>query len=292
MAAFAFIPEIFAGEIDLRLKETAVYKAITDGRYEGEISKFGDSVNIWTPGAVTTGEYTKNTDYTSPKQQVPDPTEVLLQINQARYFDIFIDALDKRMGRIDPQGAYVEEAAWQHGDFLDQLTLAQYANAHADNKVFPTAKVTPSTILDWIDVCAERINRKSVPRNGRWMTISPTIETMIKAAMRDRETPLGDNVALNGSIGRVGGFDVFSSNNVTVTDTLGTSAGTGSKETHMCVFGGQSAIFLAEAIPIDNMVEYFNPPARFGVGVKGLHLFGLKVSQAGKRLGYLNAYIE
>ena len=289
MADFAFIPTIWAAEYMLRLKQESVYAQICDLRYTGVINRKGDSVKIWTPGSVTVGDYVKNTDITSPKEEIPQPIEDTLNITLQKYFSIFVDDVDIAEGGLNPQGPYSDEAIWALRDTADQLVFAQYANALTANKIYPTVAVTASTILDLIDEAYERLAVQKMPLTGLWLTVPPWINHMIHTALAARNTAWGDQVSLNGRVGAYGGFEIYMTNNVVLTTGAGTSESVGSNVVSKCMYGGQSSIFLAENIPVQSL-ETYRPHAKFGNAVKGLHVYGMKVPQSGKRLGYINAW--
>ena len=91
---------------------------------------------------------------------------------------------------------------------------------------------------------------------------------MIKDSARfGLATPQGEDRLQNGLIGRAAGFNILRSNNVAKT-----SAGVSSK----IIAGHSNAWTLAEQI---NQVEAYRPQLRFADAVKGLHLYGAKVTR-------------
>ena len=66
MAVTSFIPELWSARLLNTLDKSHVATNFVNRDYEGEISAQGDTVHINTIGAITVGDYTRNTDMDDP----------------------------------------------------------------------------------------------------------------------------------------------------------------------------------------------------------------------------------
>src|SRR5688572_31340497 len=90
-----FIPEVWSARLLVNLYNTLVYgnPRLINTDYEGESRNMGDTVRINSIGAVTVGDYTKNTDMAAP--QTLSDAQTTLTITQQKYFNFQVDDIDK-----------------------------------------------------------------------------------------------------------------------------------------------------------------------------------------------------
>src|SRR5690349_10382828 len=95
MALENFIPEIWSARLLVNLYNSLVYgqQGVVNTDYEGEIQTAGDTVRINSIGAVTVGDYTKNTDIGAP--QTMSDAQSTLTITQQKYFNFQVDDIDQ-----------------------------------------------------------------------------------------------------------------------------------------------------------------------------------------------------
>jgi len=285
VASYAFTPTLWAKVFMAGLKKDLVAEPITNRDFTGGPVVPGAALQIWNPGTVSVGTYTKNTDVTSPLLEEPTDTEDTLNINQNKYFSFYVDDLNRAQGAIDPQGPYTEEAVYAVRDVIDQAVLAEYANAHANNILYPAAALSYSNVRDDIAALYTKLTNSKVPREGRFLIVSPRVEEAINSYLASKNTGLTDVANANGYKGRFCGFEIYVSHNVPhTTNTAGTSGSAGSKHVDHCLAGHRSAIAMGYSIPTGSL-ETFRPEKRFGTGIKGLCCYGLKTIQSGIRLG-------
>ena len=290
MAAFDFIPEIWSLQIQESLKKEMPEEKMVNTDFQGEITGIGDTVHVYAPGAVTIVNYTKNSGFAG-SLEFPTDTEDTLVVNTAKGFRFAVDKVNKVQGALDPEGPYLKEAVYSIKDTISQAIAAQHANVLAANVVYPQAAVTAATIWDNLNEAHYRLDTQKVPRDGRWFQASPYVMKLIREALGDRATGLGDQYVLGGPVMRFCDFDIFPSHNVVSTTNAGTAGTTGSKTVHRCMYGVREGISLAYSIP-PNMIEAFSPEAMMAVAVKGLTLYGIKVWRSGAMNGVLNAWFS
>lgn len=276
MAVSSFIPVIWSARLLIALQKALVFGNLVNRDYEGEIANQGDSVKIGGIGAITIKDYAKNST-TVAWQQLADASQMLI-IDQSKYFAFKVDDVDKVQTNVALVDAAMEEAAYALADTLDQYVAGMYTQVAAANKIggdagsaktigYGSDEIDPYKQLVDMGVVLDEAN---VPKAGRWAVVAPWYEGMLRKSGTfgaNVTSPQGQQVMINGYIGRVAGFDLYTSNNVT-TDGAGTP-------TYRMMFGTRQAISLA--IQKQATMEAVRLQDSFADGVRGLQLYGGKV---------------
>lgn len=267
MAISNFIPEVWAAELLVALEKSLVYAApgVVNRDYEGEISRFGDTVHITGLADPTIGTYTSHQDITI--EEVDDTTQALL-INQAKYFAFEVDDIERRQARNG--GAVLSEQA-RKAAYKLRDTADQYVATLMGAATTPGSEVTISQATQAYDLLVDLsvdLDEANVPSEGRWVIVTPAFYGWL---LKDsRFVGAGDAAAAstraNGVVGTAAGFTVHKSNNAP--DGPGDGAG------KLIIAGYPGAVTYAEQIA---STEAFRMEKRFADGVKGLHLYGAKV---------------
>lgn len=276
MAVNNFIPTIWSARILENLKKALVFGNIINRDYEGEIAQQGDTVRIGGIGAVTVGDYVKNST-TLTWQVLADASQSLV-IDQSKYFAFKVDDVDRAQTRPDLMDEAMREAAYAIGDTVDQFIAGLYAGAAAGNKVGSdgASAITVGYGSSETDAYKQLVDigvlltESNVPQEGRWGVVPPWFTGMLKKSssfVANAASPQGAQIITNGFVGRVAGFDLYESNNVT-NDAQST-------KTWRAMFGVRAAISLA-------MQKELQPEAMrlqtvFADGVRGNVLYGGKV---------------
>jgi N4-gp56 family major capsid protein len=270
-----FIPAVWSAQLLSELQKSLVYANLCNRDYEGEISGFGDQVKINSLGAVSVGNYTKNTDIADP-ETLTDAQRILI-IDTAKYFNFQIDDVDKAQQKPKVMGEAMKNAAYALADAADQKIAGLYTGISATNtlgsdttpKVIDVAAgtgIVPAyeTLVD----LGTTLTEANVPKQGRWVVLPPWYVGLLQKDTRfvGAGTQKTDDVLANGFIGRAAGFDIFESNNVPNVS--------GAK--YKVIAGYSGALSYAEQI-VD--VEAYRPEKRFADAVKGLHVYGAKVTR-------------
>lgn len=264
-----FIPTVWAAGILENLNDDHVYANAVNRDYEGDIKAWGDTVKINSIGRVTIRDYTKGATLTAP--ETLDDAQQQLVINQAKYFNFEIDNIDKRQQKPKLMGAATEEAAWGLASTTDSFLSAMIAatidtaNILADKSVgFGAGDDNPYEILVDIDV---QLTTTNTPKGNRWCIVPPWFEGALRKDERfvSFGTP-GNRANLRGKpVGEASGLNIWISNTV---PTDGSN--------HIVLAGFKGAVTFAEQI---SEVEAFRPHDRFADALKGLHLYGGKVTR-------------
>lgn len=268
MALTNFIPQVWSAQLLISLKKSLVYGqgGVVNRDYEGEIRAYGDTVKINSIGAVTVGDYARNTNLSDP-ETLTDATRTLV-IDRSKFFNFQIDDLDKAQQNPKVMQQAMVEAAYALRNAADSYVAGLYTGVQAGNTIGSDASPKVPTKADAYEYLVDLgtvLDENNVPEQGRWVVVPPWYHgLMLKDDRFIHATAQGDAVIQNGVIGQAAGFTVLTSNNVPNT--------TGTKYKIMAGYSG--AISYAEQI---NEVEGYRPEKRFADAVKGLHLYGAKL---------------
>lgn len=270
MAITYFNPEVWSATLLSILEKSLVYAGApcVNRNYEGEISAFGDTVHIVSVADPSIVTYSKDADLTV---QVLTDSEQQLVIDQAKAFAFEIDDIDLRQARSG--GAMMTEAAQRAAFGLRDLTDQYVAGLMKAAATVGVAGVTTvsTTVTDAYDKIlvplAVALDTANVPSEGRFVVVPPAFYGKLMLDGRFiKINESGGNGLHNGVVGDAAGFTIFKSNN----------APTGSTSGKMVIAGSSIATSYAEQI---SKVEAFRPEKRFADALKGLHLYGAKVTR-------------
>ena len=275
MAVTTFIPELWSARLLYALDKSHVATNLVNRNYEGVIANQGDTVHINSIGAITVKDYTKNTNIAAPDALTT--SEQNLVIDQCKYFNFQVDDVDKVQAAGDLIDTAMGRAAYALADVSDAFLLKTIANGVASaNKIGAKATLTAltaSNVYENIVKMRTLLDKANVPTTGRTIVVPPEVYALLLLDDRFAKSgsDSGQNALLNGMVGRVAGFDVFMSNNC----VSGTDGGSGSTAYFVITAQVASATTYAEQII---KTEGYRMESRFADGVKGLHVYGAKVT--------------
>ncbi|WEY89764.1 P22 phage major capsid protein family protein [Bacillus subtilis] len=273
MALNNFIPTLWSARLLYNLQKNLVYgqPGVINRDYEGEIKNLGDSVTINNIGRVSVGDYTKNADMDSP--QTLDDQSRKLVITEMKYFNFQIDDVDKIQQNPKLMDEAMKEAAYALKNKADSFIASQYVNAaHMIGSDTNVVSPTKNDAYEYLVDLSVKLDEADVPEQGRWAVVPPWYEGLmlkddrfVKAGNMSSEDRL-----LNGVVGQAAGFLILKSNNAPV------STPEGGSENHKIIAGHNIAWSYADQAA---QVEAYRPEKRFADAVKGLHLYGAKVTR-------------
>ena len=275
MAVTTFIPELWSARLLYALEKSHVATNLVNRNYEGIIANQGDTVHINSIGAITVKDYTKNTDIAAPAALTT--TEQNLVIDQCKYFNFQVDDVDKVQAAGDLIDTAMGRAAYALADVSDAFLLKTIANGVASaNKIGAKATLTAltaSNVYENIVKMRTLLDKANVPTTGRTIVVPPEVYALLLLDDRFAKSgsDSGQNALLNGMVGRVAGFDVFMSNNC----VSGADGGSGTTPYFVITAQVADACTYAEQII---KTEAYRIEKRFADGVKGLHVYGAKVT--------------
>jgi len=266
--AITFIPEIWSAKMLVSLKKSLVFAqpGVVNRDYEGDIANAGDTVRIKSLNRPTIGTYTKNSTAISP-ETLTDAQRSLL-IDQAKYFAFEVDDIDSAQGVGGDLETALMEAAYGLRDVADQYVAGLYTGAAAGNQIGTVSVTTAALAYTQLRRLSVKLDEANVPQEGRYVVVPPWYHGLLLEEDKFvRVDASGNDQALrNGIVGRALGFDVLKSNNCVLV--------TG--DDYAVQAGHPSAISYAEQIV---KVESYRPEDAFSDAVKGLHVYGAKLTR-------------
>ena len=270
MSVATFIPELWSARLLQGLEKSHVATNLVNRDYEGQIRNQGDKVNINTLSDVAIKTYTPNSDIASPDDLTT--TKQQLEITEADYFNIQLDDVDRVQAAGELMDTAMRNVAYKMNDRTDSFILGKIASGVASGNIIGTTEipiqVTKNNIYESIIEMRTKLDKANVPTSGRTIIIPPEIYALLLQDERfvKSDAVAGQNVLVNGLVGRVAGFDVFESNNV-VYDT--------DNKFWKVTAQVRTATTFAEQIV---KTEAYRMEKRFSDAVKGLHVYGAKVT--------------
>lgn len=271
MSILNFRPEIWSANLLVASRNALIYGGCINRDYEGEITAAGDTVRITSIGRPTIQTYVPNSTSINP-EQISDSQRTLV-VDQAKFFAVEVDDVDARQakGNVLPQS--MNEAAYGFANVQDQyIAQNMYTGIQTANQlgsITVTAYTKPTDLYDKVLVPLKvQMDLANVPEQGRWVVLRPEAHGALLRDSRfikvnESGTPEG---LRNGVVGRAAGFDILLSNNAPATTA----------PEYVTIAGVNSAFTFAEQI---NKVEAYRPQNSFADAVKGLVLYGGKLTR-------------
>jgi len=280
-----FIPEIYSKKVQIALRKAAVAEAICNTDYMGEISSFGDTVNIIKEPQIAVADYTRGLAVTS--TDLTDQ-ELVLTVDQAKSFSFKIDDLEKRFSHINFQAIASDNAAYALRDAMDSNILAAInAGATVTTSLGMGTTSTPIDIgfgsgevdpLNQMALAAKELDEANAPEDGRWFVAAPEWYNALSnssSKLLSVDFNAGQGSIRNGLVasGLLRGFQMYKSNNLPTNDLSGASPA-GSATAPVALFGHMSSTAAASSM---NKVETVRDTGTFSDIVRGLMVWGRKV---------------
>lgn len=265
MSLDGFIPEIWSGTLLERLQKAHVFASVFNRDYEGDIREAGDIVKINQIGTISVASYTS--DSTSITPQTIDDAQKELKVNQQKYFAFKVD--DVTAAQIKPKimQAAMAEAAYRLRDNADTYVGGLYTESNCKvNSSGSAYSVTSVNIIEILSLAGQKLSENYCPLEGRWMVAPPWFFAKLTLAKVALDTNNTETLS-GGFRGRIMGFDMYESNNVTI--------GTPASNANCRILAGYrgTGTFAEQLLK----VEAYRPEANFSDAVKGLYVYGAKV---------------
>ena len=285
-----FVPEIFSKKIQNFFRKSSVIEAITNTDYAGEISAFGDTVNIIKEPVITVAAYTRAA---STSKQFLTDQELTLVIDKANSFKFIVDDIEERLSHINFASVGASSAAYTLKDTMDSEVLsamfsgvststpdhqlggdrtgsaiANFTSGDPIDMGNGSSELSPLKIMARM---ARLLDDSQVPEEGRWFVAKPEFYEELAdtdSKLMSSDFNQGDGGVRNGLVasGQIRGFSMYKSSNVPAT--------TGSTATGQCLGGHISSTATAQSIL---NIETLRDTDTFGDIVRGLHVYGRQV---------------
>lgn len=260
MAISSFIPQVWGARLQQNLQRAVVIPALVNRYYEGDISKYGDTVHINTLNDITVKEYSPNTEIDA--EQLTG-TDSVLKIDHGAYFNFYLDDVDKVQAKAEVMDVATKNAALQMAKDAESYIVRIIRQEAGVKPMLPLPTKEEGGLYSLLVEMKQVLDTNNVPREGRKLVICPELEA---ALLKDTDHFIGlgsdasEERMMNGRIGRLLGMDVHVS---TALDS-------------------EFIMFHTDAVTYANQItqmEAYRAEKMFADGVKGLMLSGAKVTQ-------------
>jgi len=277
-----FLPEIWSSKLLVKFYAATVYGAIANTDYEGEITEFGDKVQIRTTPTIIVRNYKKGQNLVHERPESPN---VILNIDHGKYWDFVADDIDRKQSDINFVEDWAEDASEQLKIEIDKDINANiFPKADPANKGLTAGKIsgsynlgatgapvvlTKSNIIDFITDMGSVLDEQNVPERGRYAVLPAWVVGMIKKSDLKDASISGDavSVARNGRVGMIDRMTIYLSN------LLSTAVDGGSLAYNM-FFGQKHALTFASQLVENDLIK---AESTFGQIYRGLQVYGYEV---------------
>lgn len=193
-----------------------------------ELLSDGDVVNKPYRSHPQAVDYTKGTDIT-----VKDrfSTNEQLTVNTAKVVPFYVDDIDKIQNKWDAATKFAADAQRLLNNILDQAILGEYSNATSSVDAGDVGGASGSAISSTVSNISQtytaggrKLDDLNIPTQNRFAIIGPRLLETTRLYLAGKDTELADKVGMNGIVLERFGFQIFYSNNLPFTATLGMAA--------------------------------------------------------------------
>ena len=265
-----FTPEVMTKKMLRNLDANSVWKGLVNHDYEGEIKEAGDTVLINQYGDINVKDYVIGTPI---EYEHPEGDQLILKVDQQKYFAFFIDKITKVQAKPELIDGYFNRSKvainLEKDTYLSTLAFAGLTEAvdktglNKDNIYGYFTQLMGK--LRWANV----IQNNGTGFDGKrpFAVVDPDVYgVMLAAPENTKATVEGDKTTREGTVLRFAGFDVKVS---THSDPEATSK--------KVIVGTTEAITLADQITETQTVR--DKDAIGGAYCSGLYVYGAKVVQ-------------
>ncbi len=268
MAISTFIPELWSARLLDALEKVHVAGSIVNRDYEGEIKQCGSTVHINSIGDITVSDYEKGMDIDDPEDLTT--SDSTLEVENAKYFNFQIDDVDAAQAAGDLMDKAMRRSAYALNDIADAYILETIATGADSGNIIGSESpvtLTADNVYSYIVQLRLVLDKNNVPHDGRSIVLPPDVYALLLQDSRFTGSGnMGEETSRSGFIGRIAGFDIYESNNCY---TDGGSYYVTAQVPSACTYAEQILETTA-----------YRPEKRFADAVKGLHVYGAKVTDS------------
>lgn len=234
--------------------------------------------------------------------ETPTAAEVELEINKAKYYATRIDRIDELQNDINLMSKWADDASERMKIAIETDVFSFYADANSSNAgntagavssgynlgstgtpIQLTQATSGTNILPVIDAIMQAeavLSEQNIPEDSeRWIIIPTWAAFLLQSSDLRRADSMGypanQDVLRNGKLGKLGGFNVYRSNNLPK-----------SGNNTIIPFGHKSGLTFAAQL-VEN--ETLPHPTSFGTLMRGLQVYGYKTILP-QAVGYMVAH--
>jgi hypothetical protein len=271
MAIDNFIPEIWSAGVQESFFANQIVIPTLNTQFAGDARR-GNTVHIINATTPTITDYAAAGRVIDPEALAD--TEVELLIDQERAFSVNVDDVDavQAAGSFD---AWVSAAGKGLAEDAEEYVIAQLlAGATNGQESTPVAVDTYAEAKAALQKIRLLMAKAKVPTAGRFVAVNPAFADLLVSGLSDVALAGGSNELRNGQVARLFGMDVIE------TPAFAEAA--------KPVAVGYHEIAAAFVSQIDK-VESLRNPNKFADIVRGLNVYGAKVTRPTAVVKYVSA---
>jgi len=272
--AIAFLNEVWSARLLMSLNAESVFKKLTNRNYQVDANN-AKKVHIGSvPTDITVSDYSVNTDISAP--QTMTTNEQILTIDQQKYFHLYVDSIEE---------AQTKPAILVEAMRLSAIKIAGVMDTHVQGKIEAvitagnTVDVSTGTgtntekgekIIDALVDIKELMRGANISKTqAPWLVISPYHLAILEKYFASNSgngifvPATAEQTLRSGFSGNLLGFNTYWSNAVGEVAEADILCGINDATTH------------ADTI---TELQSYKPEKRFGQAVKGLYVYGTKVT--------------
>lgn len=289
--ALQFLNEVWATRLLMDLEAESVYKQRGNQNYQSDASN-SKQVHIGKMTAdITVGDYARNTDISDP--QILTNSDTVLVMDQQKYFNFYVDDISKAQTRPDFMSEAMRKSAIAIAQTIDtKVSIDVLAGVPVgDQEIELEIHNADSVSEKGIKLLTVMSDLKTLMRTANisksvtpWAVLSPKyLDVLEKYFLLEGKSGVflpgtSEQVLRSGFMGNLLGIDLFWSNRTPKHDNTGYIKD--------IIIAGTSDGFTYA----DNVTETvaYRPEKRFGDAVKGLYVYGVKVTEPSQLFSITN----
>lgn len=262
MSLANFIPTVWSARIQRELEMKYVYGNLVNRDYEGDISAYGDKVNINSVGDITVRDYVKYVTEISPDALDSDTQQLV--IDQSKYFAFLIDDIDSAQTKPKVMTEAIRKSSRALAGVADEF-VRDTMIAGAGLTDISNGAISLTTVAAYMGSINQALDEAdNDPDEERFIVVPAWLKKLIVTSFQGNTQ--STEVQANGRVGRYYGLNVLMSNNTAMDGT-----------DSIIIAGTRRGMTMAEQIV---SMEAYRPETSFSDAVKGLHLYGGKVVES------------
>jgi len=300
--------EVWSDEMQIIREKMTVAMALANTELRAKLSD-GDKAHKPYRSNLFAVDYTKGTALTA---QDVAATDEYLDVDQIKAVPIYLDDIDAIQNSYATRSSFARDMQEDLSRQMDAAFLAESENATSDvddgdiggTDGDPIA-VSTSNVNQIFTAASRKLNQLNVKPSERYAVITPGMLEQIQLYLAGKDTSFGDEVGMNGLVGRRFGFEIYVSNNLpfeaiwtpadnpTDGDTI-TINGVELTFKATPVLPGAIDIGGTTAVTIDNIVTLLNAPGTTtatGIAVSAANQARLEGMEATDGTTYLEVYM-
>ena len=274
-----FAPTVWSARLFQALEKQSIFLGLCNRNWEADASGAAKvKINTITDD-VTVSDYTKNTDFTA-APQVMTSGEQELVLDQQKYWNIYLDDIDRIQSKPDLMDEYLRKAAIAIAKVVDEYIYKLISAGVPSGNVSTEATRNSVNILKQLSTRVTVLRKADVPADSpKWVVLQPDDYAGFEDAVTNQasEANLGMYLPATAEQTLRAGFQGMYKNCMMYMTNRRPGSGNlhnaGATKSEM-VLGTPAGITFAWQW---QNVEGYRPEKRFGDAVKGLFVYAGKV---------------